>query len=647
MIRKTWRRKSAFKTGRRSSSISPDRSEEEKMWGKSIFLTAVLLFLIQAAEAVDHINANPAGEKGVYTVCPVFEKIMEIRVIPRGGPHGKSRVLKEGDWSFDFETGRLGVKAEIDNEREMVIVQGEYAEPRAWLFEKIEKGTIEVHLNDRKLEEGKGYEVDYATGKITILDSEINVKGAKYFLRAGGQSIGNYVPDRPTKPRPAATTTTATNASPTGKPNVYSISHCPMTADSIDVSVARRDETRIVKKLKKDEDYRYVEDKAEIILLKEIEIDAEKEYLFVMGTKKDGDSTKKIAKSGTCSVSGRVVDNRGNPVRGAKIKLNCEEHGLNEYLSTDKEGRYSMEGLKAGFYSVMLEKGKNWNGRHKMQQIESGEDAVIDFVPLTDAASFCGEVLDTRGKPIEKCYVSITNLHYYKEADQVCVQDFAWTDDEGFFAFDNLPPTKFNVTIARDGVVCMSPGGTFEMERGVEKEVTIKVQPGTMNGKLIVEGKASSGFRGVHLIAREQGEFSGKRWSTNSEGEQFSFQNLPPGNYYVTAYLKGYFSKPTNFTVKKSGKSKDIEVKLSVAGTVLFKILDRNGEPVNGVTISQVIPGKGTSSVQMDRIASGVYKVFSIEPGRHEFDINSSVVGNTKEKVTVRAGKETEVEVTL
>jgi len=197
-------------------------------------------------------------------------------------------------------------------------------------------------------------------------------------------------------------------------------------------------------------------------------------------------------------------------------------------------------------------------------------------------------------------------------------------------------------------MVCSSPCGTFALEKGVEKEVTIKVLSGMVNGTVKVEGGHPAGRSHISLIATKKGDFGGVSWRTTTmDDNSFILQNLPPGSYDVIAYLRGFYGESVFFKIKKHGKTKDIKVPLFVAGSILFTVRDRNGELVEGGSISKIVPGKGSSSVHMDKVSKGVYRVLSIEPGKIEFSISSSAIGRTEERVNVRVGEETEVEVTL
>jgi len=536
----------------------------------TLLLVVLLLFsgMTGAAmeEKLEHINASPLKEKGAYHVCPVFKSIENVTILKRGGPYGKehTRELKSGEFSFDAATGKLTVKAPVDNEKEVVLVRGKRSSPAAWFFEKgLDPKDVYIVVNDCELEEGEGYTLDAKTGKLTILDPAFGKRGARYYIRAGGHTIGNCMPTEPEQD--------------------------------------------------------------------------------------DGKKTWQ-GKGGGCSISGRVLDGKGEPLDGVAVAIDCSEHGFSATVLTDRRGKYSVESLKPGYYSVALS-GKGVFGtlkEHRSTNLEPGEESTIDFIPRADAAALSGVVLDPEGDPVARCYLSIHNAgHSFKEGVDY-VHKTAWTDAEGFFLFENLPAGSFDITLSKQEVLCLSPGGTVRLEAGVETETTIRIHPGIVRGTVAFVGAGPPDGEQSQLVATRRGDFGGSRWSASAEyNGSFAIQNLPAGKYEVKASAKGFYCVPHHFEIRKGKKPGDIVVRLRAAGSVLFKVTNRKGEPVEGLSISRIVPGKGSSSVRMEKLSAGEFRVFSIEPGSIPFRLSASGVGNVEKKVSVKAGKETVVTVKI
>ena len=74
-------------------------------------------------------------EAGAYHVSPVFKRLDKVAVVPREGPRGADHTRALEGWKYDRRTGRLSVKATVDNEKESVVVQGRRTIPWAWRME--------------------------------------------------------------------------------------------------------------------------------------------------------------------------------------------------------------------------------------------------------------------------------------------------------------------------------------------------------------------------------------------------------------------------------------------------------------------------------------------------------------------------------
>ena len=112
-------------------------------------------------------------------------------------------------------------------------------------------------------------------------------------------------------------------------------------------------------------------------------------------------------------------------------------------------------------------------------------------------------------------------------------------------------------------------------------------------------------------------------------------------------------------------------IKLLKAGTILFKVTDRDGNPSNDLHVHipitggklrikrekgvpkglKPVPGSspfiGGDEVDMEKISKGQFRVYSLTPGEHVFSLDSSAGSKSRLKVAVQSGKETVVAVVL
>lgn len=114
--------------------------------------------------------------------------------------------LEKGkDYAYDGKTQNVTFlkKIEIDPKYEFIEISGYQPEPKRVMDynRPFQPGTVDVYLNGRWLEEGKGFLVDYITGKIAIFDPSYKVKGGnKLSVSAGNFHVGNCItPPKPKK----------------------------------------------------------------------------------------------------------------------------------------------------------------------------------------------------------------------------------------------------------------------------------------------------------------------------------------------------------------------------------------------------------------------------------------------------------------
>ena len=65
------------------------------------------------------------------------------------------------------------------------------------LRRRLANESVIVIVDDRRLDEGEGFRVDYATGDVTILDAAFFAPGSQYYVSATtngntGIGVGNY-----------------------------------------------------------------------------------------------------------------------------------------------------------------------------------------------------------------------------------------------------------------------------------------------------------------------------------------------------------------------------------------------------------------------------------------------------------------------
>jgi Carboxypeptidase regulatory-like domain len=128
--------------------------------------------------------------------------------------------------------------------------------------------------------------------------------------------------------------------------------------------------------------------------------------------------------------------------------------------------------------------------------------------------------------------------------------------------------------------------------------------------------------------------------TTDSEGK-FAFRNLNPGSYRILASANGYASRSygqqnpngpaTPVSVTADQPLRDAAIQLLPVGTISGEVLDEHGSPATGAPVQVLRVVAGTSPPRYQPVGSGIvddrgiYRVYSIMPGRYYLSVGSEV----------------------
>jgi hypothetical protein len=135
------------------------------------------------------------------------------------------------------------------------------------------------------------------------------------------------------------------------------------------------------------------------------------------------------------------------PLAGVKVSLKGER----KYETiTDAKGRYSIDSIPPGEYTVMVAapQGLAMRGPEKKISVADRGCAVVTFW-LESSAQLSGRVLNPQGLPVPKAEI------FMSEADKERYRghwDAAYSDEEGKYAFKLVPPGRYVLTIRYDGM---------------------------------------------------------------------------------------------------------------------------------------------------------------------------------------------------
>ena len=278
-------------------------------------------------------------------------------------------------------------------------------------------------------------------------------------------------------------------------------------------------------------------------------------------------ATPAAAGDGTGIIRGRVINQRGEPVMCANVRLLTR--GREPVVATDAEGRFEFTGLPAGRYGLEATKILHLTGRYGSDRsgAPSTRITLADGRTLTDrdillptGSSITGTVVDDAGEPVADVVIRAlrprgsTDARFASNAFGGPPQR---TDDRGRFRLFGLLPGQYFVAASTNGGI-----GSTDTREGWSSTL----YPGTTDAALasalrIEAGRDLSGIditlgapprarvtgfafdadgqpaRGVLLSSSHRSSvlLLEPRTTTAGPDGSFAFPSVPPGEYVVQA----------------------------------------------------------------------------------------------------------------
>jgi RNA polymerase sigma-70 factor (ECF subfamily) len=356
------------------------------------------------------------------------------------------------------------------------------------------------------------------------------------------------------------------------------------------------------------------------------------------GTVKDGpllDLGDILCKGGD-TLKGRVVDEDGMPVPGARVWLDPGRHA---YL-TNREGRFETRSLSPGQVRLVAELGRRRSLSEKVRPDEIVEE--MEFV-LRDTGTIRGRVQTPDGKPRKG--VTIAAYARLETTEAVAYSDWSsrsvQTNAAGEFELGPLPDHEYAVRAVR------------------QKGMRVVARPGS-DGLLLTLPRPSGGIR-ARVVSAATGKpvgsfaaqfigykfflpdtFDGKSYQ-DTDG-RFEFEVRRPGMYAVQIDAPGFAKLRTKTFPVKAGETNDIgTIRLGAGGKISGVVTDHQGRPVPYARIHFLTPTADTNRdppftdaegrYEIRTVAEGIYNVFAVSP-RHPLAVQRNV--RVKEGETAR-----------
>lgn len=253
------------------------------------------------------------------------------------------------------------------------------------------------------------------------------------------------------------------------------------------------------------------------------------------------------------SLEGRVVDGRGAPVPGARVRL--AEYVVNvfaprdpratelpdEHTETSADGRFAFKSLEPrDRYLLVVTHAEHARFERATLPIPSEGTVTEPPIVLVDGATLAGTIRDEKGTPVAGARVMLDSRPYASPAEQLPDRQEAQSNASGEYHFVHVPPGTRALLVHAQGFGLASvPGIEFELDTQATRDVVLRRAQAIAGRAVGPDGQGIADAR-VLAVGLTSAHQSGQVETHTNEKGEFLLEQLLPGKYNVLAKAKGW-----------------------------------------------------------------------------------------------------------
>jgi protocatechuate 3,4-dioxygenase beta subunit len=345
------------------------------------------------------------------------------------------------------------------------------------------------------------------------------------------------------------------------------------------------------------------------------------------------------------SVSGRVIDDKGNTISGAQVTTAgvWDLPGSGDRTETDARGRFTIAALAPGTHVLVASDGEHAPARSTPVVIESRPVDGVELV-MQAGGAIRGRVFDHAG--VAAVFATVRVAGDRGQAGLVDSRQTT-TDKDGNFEITGLARTQLKIRaesdVAASEVVPVDL--TTQAERaGLELKLSVS---GTIAGRVVDEAGQPVPEVQVNafpdILGGSQQEslvLAGMSSATTDGGGRFTIHGLPDGEYRLRAARssgRGRFDWGQQGVKARTGDA-NVSITLAAPGSVTGKLVLENGIPP---ALAHVQLGY---QPQEASLPDGSFTLTDVTPGTYDLHARGAEFAElTKQDVIVSPGKPTDV----
>jgi protocatechuate 3,4-dioxygenase beta subunit len=354
-----------------------------------------------------------------------------------------------------------------------------------------------------------------------------------------------------------------------------------------------------------------------------------------------------------CTVSGRVVSAKGEPVGGARVTTDGGGPDWQKALSgapadpttdSDADGSFRLDGLKPGHVALAASATDHARSLPQALELVVGVETKDVTLTLRDGGSISGEVYDEQGKPLASMFVQATEMALFDI-------HFESSDGEGRFKLEHLQPGHYQV-VAFPGKALGKAGSdagaafmssmkmtTAEVRDGEDTHVILGAPPADpvqVVGRVTQAGQPYTGAM-VSFIHEGKDVISKMKNAQVDAQGAFEVRLDEPGRYSVQVQrISGGMNQQNMVEFQRDiPKEKRFEFVIEMPlGRISGKVQDPEGNPAQGERVSlrprsALVGGSiwGGMYVEAQTDGDGKYDIQTLRPGDYVLSVGGMAMG--------------------
>ncbi len=337
------------------------------------------------------------------------------------------------------------------------------------------------------------------------------------------------------------------------------------------------------------------------------------------------------------ALEGRVVDEDGRPVVGARVDLTAVKGTLERTTMTATDGTFAFAAVPDEVVLSLARPDAVDRVTHRETvTIADGEKREIELVLPAPRGEVQISVSDDSGRAIETAQVTLTSLD-----PSAPLRKTLFTDENGLIALDDVAGLPLRISVEAPGwarTVIDAETAPEEIEVTLRAGVIVEGEVTAVRGRTLVGGAS------VVLIR----EGARKHATTDRDGA-YRFTDVTPGRARIIVSHPDYAQSEITIEVETTGRADRAfeapAIDLVEPGSIRGRVVDAEDRPVLGARVAVGVapaylpvgalpPGVSASD------ARGEFVLRGVAPGEVTIEAYAADVGRGSATVSVSAGRE-------